>query len=171
MSTPIETNTEELQEILQTVYNLPGKSGDRAYDLVLGINVANTKTQNSDGWAWQLPDMTTEDVSVVSGDVSAVVEKIKQGLPVKVALAAIYFYNTRDYYREVCQAIQTTLNCWDGENQYPNAQGNGLCCLFMLNALPMNVSSTIRIKVLKIFINSLTGEVYSCKTYGMDAEE
>ena len=37
MSTPIETNTEELQEILQTVYNLPlaGGSGKVSWDCVI----------------------------------------------------------------------------------------------------------------------------------------
>ena len=40
MSTPIETNTEELQEVLQQVYNLPSRSGGSAsYDLIIPIDV------------------------------------------------------------------------------------------------------------------------------------
>lgn len=39
MSTPIETNTEELQEILQTVYNLPNAGGGSAsYDLTVNLS-------------------------------------------------------------------------------------------------------------------------------------
>lgn len=42
MSTPIETNTEELQEILQTVYNLPNAGGGSAeLDLVIGFDDSN----------------------------------------------------------------------------------------------------------------------------------
>ena len=52
MSTPIETNTEELQEILQTVYNLPnaGGSGKVSWDCVLtvnGTNLANSSVKFS----------------------------------------------------------------------------------------------------------------------------
>lgn len=40
MSTPIETNTEELQEILQTVYNLPNAGGGSSEpDLVIGLTM------------------------------------------------------------------------------------------------------------------------------------
>lgn len=43
MATPIETNTEELQEILQTVYNLPMAGGSSEPDLVIyGVPAAST---------------------------------------------------------------------------------------------------------------------------------
>lgn len=39
MSTPIESNTEELQEVLQQVYNLPNRSGgSNSYDLTIQID-------------------------------------------------------------------------------------------------------------------------------------
>lgn len=43
MSTPIETNTEELREILNTVYNLPMAGGGSAEpDLVIGLDASDT---------------------------------------------------------------------------------------------------------------------------------
>ena len=43
MSTPIETNTEGLQEILQNVYNLPMAGGGSAEpDLVIGLDTSET---------------------------------------------------------------------------------------------------------------------------------
>ena len=45
MSTPIETNTEELQEILQTVYNLPNAGGGSSEpDLVIGLDTSDLLT-------------------------------------------------------------------------------------------------------------------------------
>lgn len=39
MSTPIETNTEQLQEVLQQVYNLPNRSGgSNSYDLIINMS-------------------------------------------------------------------------------------------------------------------------------------
>lgn len=39
MSTPIETNTEQLQEVLQQVYNLPNRSGGgNSYDLTINLS-------------------------------------------------------------------------------------------------------------------------------------
>lgn len=39
MSTPIETNTEQLQEVLQQVYNLPSRSGGNTkYDMTINLS-------------------------------------------------------------------------------------------------------------------------------------
>lgn len=93
MSTPIETNTEQLQEVLQQVYNLPSISGGSSEpDLVIGLNWTNTKTKADNGYPFRSQNLSANDVTIESGDLSAVVEKIKQGIPVRVSLKAVNFY-------------------------------------------------------------------------------
>ena len=84
MSTPIETNTEELREILQTVYNLPnaGGGGSAEPDLVITLDPAP-----------DLGGMSGSDNNL-SFDHDAVVNtytKILSGQPVNCVLNAKYY--------------------------------------------------------------------------------
>lgn len=81
MSTPIETNTAELQEILQTVYNLPMAGGGSAEpDLVIGFD-------DSNGIGVDNPDQITFDPT----EVIATYNKLLDGQTVNCVLNAIYF--------------------------------------------------------------------------------
>ena len=78
MSTPIENNTEELQEILQTVNNLPNLGGNN-YDWVIVMNLTADKLT-----AGTLP--TQEDVSDVIGDYATVKAKLQNNEKVNVLI-------------------------------------------------------------------------------------
>lgn len=68
MNTPIETNTEELQEVLQQVYNLPNRSGgSTTWDCVITSDAR--------------PPLggTSHSFSVVSGSLLSVWEKVNRG--------------------------------------------------------------------------------------------
>lgn len=74
MSTPIETNTEQLQEVLQQVYNLPNRSGGSAsYDL----------TVNLSGEFW-----TTDSTSYKPGDNLTVAYDAEEARNTAIKLAA-----------------------------------------------------------------------------------
>lgn len=81
MSTPIETNTEELQEILQTVYNLPNAGGgSSAPDLVIGLDTSDLLTITSQ----------TERLTFDSADVVNAYNKLLSGETVNCVLNAKY---------------------------------------------------------------------------------
>lgn len=81
MSTPIETNTEELQEILQTVYNLPmAGGGGSAPDLVIALDTSDTMTISNN------KDKVTFD----SADVVKTYNKLLSGETVNCVLNAKY---------------------------------------------------------------------------------
>ena len=80
MSTPIETNTEELQEILQTVYNLPNAGGgSSAPDLVIRTSDEFYVWTIGSGWS-------ADKVTYNPDEVTSVYEKLKAGKDVKVIL-------------------------------------------------------------------------------------
>ena len=83
MSTPIDTNTEELQEILQTVYNLPmaGGGGSAEPDLVIALD-------NTD---WSSMTGHPELLSFNQEDVINTYNKLISGETVNCALNAIYW--------------------------------------------------------------------------------
>lgn len=84
MATPIEANTEGLQEILQTVYNLPMAGGGSAEpDLVLNITLPSTK---------QLSGISTSDVTIKSGSVANTYAKLQNREEVKVYAECDYYY-------------------------------------------------------------------------------
>lgn len=90
MATPIETNTEELQEILQTVYNLPMAGGGSAEpDLVI------TATEN---FGWDSPS-TNQDYNLakIAFDPNAVIsmyEKHMAGKDVRAAFRGYLYLNS-----------------------------------------------------------------------------
>lgn len=90
MSTPMETNTEELREILQTVYNLPMAGGGSAEpDLVI------TPDEN---FQFRSPAQnSTYNIGKVSFDPTAVVstyEKLMGGKDVRAVLTGIIGLNS-----------------------------------------------------------------------------
>lgn len=84
MSTQIETNTEELNEILQTVYNLPNRSSG-------GSSESDIRVE------WQLSsgkypeNISADEVSVVL-DYEAVVAKLQNGENVTAVMSHKYYY-------------------------------------------------------------------------------
>lgn len=81
MSTPIETNTEELREILQTVYNLPMAGGGSAEpDLVIGLDTSDSMQING-----RIEKVTFDSASVVNA-----YNKLLSGETVNCVLNANY---------------------------------------------------------------------------------
>ena len=84
MGTPIETNTTELQEILQTVYNLPMAGGGTSEpDLVIKLTVP---------WHGSLTEAAASNFSVESGDVSTVIAKVRNFENPTIILKTDYYY-------------------------------------------------------------------------------
>lgn len=93
MSTPIETNTEELQEILQQVYDLPNSnaSGSSEPDLVLRFEMP----QGTSIWDITNDDIGVNNISVQSGNLSDVRYKLKTGATVKARVFFdVYYWDT-----------------------------------------------------------------------------
>ena len=135
MATPMETNTEELQEILNTVYNLPMAGGGSSEpDLIIGLNVANTTsktpTSSSSEYRYHL-----EDVSVVSGSVATVVEKLNRNEPVRVLMREINFYGLELWSNGDAEATQVHL-VHGGNIYYPDTPVAGLVCNFYTYSIP-----------------------------------
>lgn len=107
MSTPIETNTEELQEILQTVYNLPnaGGSGKVSWDCVLEANGIS---------------MDKISCSVASGSLRSALNKLASGEKPNVILR--YFEDNngtvRHYFSECLNMSGRAGNDGEGLNLY-----------------------------------------------------
>ena len=151
MSTPIETNTEDLREILQAVYELKNSGGGSSKpDLVIGAYLDAT-AENAPSYA-SLCYTTAEEFSIVSGSVDAVVEKVKQGLPVKVLLNTLQWYDTKEWYRVVAEATSVGLQNF---NSYPSDDYEYLIVLFSSLDLGFrNNPAAVRIN-----INLETGEI------------
>lgn len=93
MSTPIETNTEQLQEVLQQVYNLPSRSGGSSEpDLVIttGENFSFLYIENA-------PERSPRNVVYETEKIISTYEKLKNGGDVRVTFGG-----------------QLWLNSWDG---------------------------------------------------------
>lgn len=90
MSTPIETNTEELQEILQTVYNLPNRSsgGGDNYDLIIPVDVPAYEGSGC---------LMVEHLGEIDwAAVSATGEKLRNGENVNVLIKGNYSLDSGD---------------------------------------------------------------------------
>ena len=89
MSTPIETNTEQLQEVLQQVYNLPSRSGGSTTpDLVINYEEPPGYDQEGTYYDW---------TSIESMDFNGLVEKLQNQEPVNVHIKAIGYYGTSQF--------------------------------------------------------------------------
>jgi len=87
MSTPIETNTEELQEILQQVYDLPNRSGGSAWDMTIRCH-----RDNIDDFG--VINITTSDIAVDPTEVANTLSKIGNGESVNVRMLGRYRYGS-----------------------------------------------------------------------------
>ena len=86
MSTPIETNTEELQEVLQQVYDLPSRSASsNSYDMMLQLDMPEGES------LWEYA-FTYDNLTVVSGDFQSVVDKLTTDQPVKIGVICHTYY-------------------------------------------------------------------------------
>ena len=82
MSTPLETNTEELQEILQTVYNLPDAGGGSSEpDLVINLDASESM-----GISDKADKITFDSASVINA-----YNKLLSGETVGCVLNAHYY--------------------------------------------------------------------------------
>lgn len=90
MSTPIETNTEELQEILNTVYNLPNRNNGGSSsepDLVLSLNLPRDYS-----FVPARKNEIESSISVKSGSIENTLNKVINREEVKVFLEYEYYY-------------------------------------------------------------------------------
>lgn len=109
-----------------------GASGGDEPDLVIGLNVANTKAWEDGSTTkgrW-LTRMKAEDVSVISGDIAATAEKVTQGIPVRVALKEIHIYDGYLWHRGIAEATHVLVG-YNGT--YPADTPNTLNLRFFLS--------------------------------------
>lgn len=130
----IENNTEQLQEILHTVQDLP-MAGSSEPDLVIGVNVANTQSKNPLAGV-ENARYHPEDISIESGSVAAVVEKLKQNKPVRVLMREINFYGLRMWSNGDAEASQVHLLHISDDIEYPETPVVGLVCIFYTYSCP-----------------------------------
>ena len=108
MSTPLETNTEELQEILRQVYDLPDRSSvGGGYDLEIGM---------SGMWDRQSPldEACTLSFSYDQEQVAAVCEKLVNGEnPSVIVRGADVAFDSGGSYELTFQPFQVRGSAWD----------------------------------------------------------
>lgn len=115
-----------------------GGNADNEPDLVIGLNVADTKIQDdSNIFARRLMRMSVNDVSIISGSVPAVAEKVRQGLPVRVLLRDIHFYAEDLWYQDIGEASHVMAF---NRSDYPSENNTTLCVAFYLS--DMGTSAT-----------------------------
>lgn len=105
MSTPIETNTEQLQEVLQQVYNLPSRSGGSTTpDLVISFakEYLNVET------------LPTDAFSIKAGSVASTFQKLKNKEEVKVFMEHEYFYGDTKFTGVFYPVTITAGDLYDG---------------------------------------------------------
>lgn len=123
MATPIETNTEELQEILQTVYNLPMAGGGSSEpDLVITLDNSSNSTNI---------DNHPEKFTFNSEDAISVYNKLLTGQTVNCVLNATYWPSSGGCFNASSPHV-TALAKSDDNN---SARAGYLGILFNLSAL------------------------------------
>lgn len=138
MSTPIETNTEELREILDEVYNLPDRStgGSSEPDLVIGAN-ANGELSADNQWFNFLNDnLLVESFVILGGDVSRVIEKVKNGIAPRVQLREMQVYNSGYFSRGICDAVYVSIGNKYGTSYYDGEEYDRVIVKFSLLDIP-----------------------------------
>ena len=121
MATPIETNTEELQEILQTVYNLPMAGGSSEPDLVITLDDSDSGGINNH----------PEKFSFNSDDVIGVYNKLLTGQTVNCVLNAAYWPTSGG----CCNASSPHVTAFAISDDNNSARAGYLGILFNLSAL------------------------------------
>lgn len=118
MSTPIETNTEQLQEVLQQVYNLPSRSGGNAgYDLIID--------QNSASIAINTPT-SADNFVITKGSLLDVWQRVQNGEKVKACVRCGYHYGLNTYRKvyDIDRIITEGLTATE-HDQYPSGSYHG----------------------------------------------
>lgn len=105
MSTPIENNTEELQEILQTVNNLPNLGGSE-YDLELIANMPEDIEY--------VAGLSAEHITV-NGNYETLKAKIMSGKGIKAVLRHSYEHASLVYHNTV-PAFSAGFNNCNGQD-------------------------------------------------------
>lgn len=122
MSTPIETNTEELQEILQTVYNLPMAGGGSSKpDLVLSFSLPSGDWMGKDS-------VNNDNVTVKSGSAADTYAKLANGEEATVILKCDYYYGPQHYIGTYYPIVVAA-----------NTNREGIGAVFMLHTCPDDV--------------------------------
>lgn len=130
----ITDNTNGLEEVLEKARSLPNAgSGGSSADLVIGLNVANTKHPGN-GQYPSFGSFTVEDLSIESGSVSDVASKIAQGIPAKVVMEEIHFYAGYLWSKGICEA--THVSVCTSSNEYPTDVYDFLQITFYVTNLP-----------------------------------
>ena len=131
MSTPIETNTEQLQEVLQQVYNLPSRSGGSTTpDLVIGLNA------NGNSYFYIFEHAEISSFSILSGSVANVIEKIRQGVRPVVLLKLRQGYDGYNFSDEIAEATHVSaMNATDFDAT-DNPVYSGITASFFVQRLP-----------------------------------
>ena len=92
MSTPIETNTEELQEVLQQVYNLPNRSGGG------GSADPDLAIETDYGFDFIMPndnaDYNISKISFSANEVISACQKLLAGKAIRVTLTGLINMNS-----------------------------------------------------------------------------
>lgn len=105
------------------VANKIAEVGSSEPDLVIGVNVSGQNMV-------YFTQMGIEDVSIVSGSVSDAVNKVKQGLPVKVIMTDIHYYSTGMWSRGIAEAIYVSLSVQ--ETSFPSDTYDNLSVVFRI---------------------------------------
>lgn len=115
MSTPIESNTEQLQEVLQQVYNLPNRSGGGSVtpDLVVVVDGIS-----SDHCVY---DLNADDLSIESGSLENTISKIINSGHANVLVKLTYIYGTKYYMNFVPENVMATID-YSGNSDYNTVQ-------------------------------------------------
>jgi hypothetical protein len=116
MSTPIETNTEELQEILETVNNLPSLGGSE-YDLELIANMPED--------IMQVVDLSAEHITV-NGNYETLKAKIMSGKGIKAVLRHSYEHTALVYHNTVPAFSAGFTNVFGGDSVFAEFLINGI---------------------------------------------
>lgn len=130
----ITDNTQGLEEVLEMARSLPNAgSGGSSADLVIGLNVANTKHPGNGKYP-NFNSFTVGDLSIESGSVSDVASKIAQGIPARVVMEEIHFYGYDLWSKGICEA--THVSVCTNSNEYPTDIYDFLQITFYVANLP-----------------------------------
>lgn len=125
MSTSIETNTEELQEILNTVYDLPDRSTGGSSDADLVVTFTANEGDN-----YLSPDSVIEsNFAIGSGSVETVWQKLRNNERVNVILLHYYEYASSTFIGTFYPTLVTSdLDSEDSTKR--------LSMMFLVNGVP-----------------------------------
>lgn len=146
MSVSIGTNTQELQEILQTVYELPNSTsgGSAEPDLVVSMQLPQ-------GNALQPSSSSKVVLSIKSGSAEDVHAKLMNRESVNVVMEHDFWYSNTNFVGVFYPSIVTTL-----KNTYDPNEPDAIGLNFLVNGFPGSTYSVCQINM----IIGVDGEIY-----------